>query len=92
MDFKQSFIAFFAIAGIALALPAAADDSAADDGTTIVVVAAAPINADKVSRDRANTANKRAAERAVEAVLSDVKLDLDIRLIGPTSKKIASDR
>ena len=43
-------------------------------------------------RERAENANSRAAEQAIEAVLDANRLDLDIKLIGPTSKKIVSDR
>lgn len=92
MEFKANLIAALVILGGTHALPASADDD-----TTIVVTESAALSAnnsaDKVSRVRkAAIANENAAERAVEAVLSDVKLDLDIRLIGPTSVKIASDR
>ena len=45
-----------------------------------------------VQRDRAKEANASAAEKAAEAVLADAKLDLNIRLIGPTSVKIAAER
>lgn len=41
------------------------------------------------NRERAEQAQVEAAEDAAEAVLSATKLDLDIRLIGPTS--IAGD-
>lgn len=41
------------------------------------------------NRERAEQAQAEAAQAAAEAVLSATKLDLDIRLIGPTS--IAGD-
>jgi hypothetical protein len=41
------------------------------------------------NRQRAEQAQAEAAQQAAEAVLSATKLDLDIRLIGPTS--IAGD-
>jgi hypothetical protein len=37
------------------------------------------------NRERAQQAQAEAAQHAAEAVLSATKLDLDIRLIGPTS-------
>jgi hypothetical protein len=37
------------------------------------------------NRERAQRAQAEAAQHAAEAVLSATKLDLDIRLIGPTS-------
>lgn len=43
-------------------------------------------------RDLARAANKVAAEEAAKAVQAANRLDLDIRLIGPTSVKIASGR
>jgi len=48
--------------------------------------------ADEVNRDRAEEATITATENAIATVLADTKLDLDIRLIGPTSTKIAGDR
>lgn len=47
---------------------------------------------DEVSRDRAEEATIAATENAIASVLANTKLDLDIRLIGPTSTKIAGDR
>jgi hypothetical protein len=43
-------------------------------------------------RDLASAANKTAAEEAAKAIQAANRLDLDIRLIGPTSVKIASGR
>lgn len=48
--------------------------------------------ADNQRRDLAKEANTTAVEKAVEAVLASTKLDLDIRLIGPTSVKVAGER
>lgn len=53
---------------------------------------AALADAGKVNRELAREANELAAEKAVKSVLENNKLDLDIRLIGPTSVKIAADR
>ena len=54
--------------------------------------AAQRANASEQSIERAKEANEDAAKQAVEAVLTSTQLDLDIRLVGPTSKKIAGDR
>jgi nucleoid-associated protein YgaU len=43
-------------------------------------------------RDMAKKATTDAAQLAIESVQADNKLDLDIRLIGPTSVTIANDR
>lgn len=48
--------------------------------------------ADMQQRELVKKANKDAAEKAAEAVVASTKLDLDIRLIGPTSVKIAGER
>ena len=44
-----------------------------------------------VPRELARQATENAAEAAIRAVTASNRLDLDIRLIGPTSKKIAGD-
>ena len=44
------------------------------------------------SIERAREANEAAAKKAAEAVVDSTRLDLDIRLIGPTSVKIAGER
>ena len=41
------------------------------------------------SREQAREANEEAARDAAEAVKAATQLDLDIRLIGPTSLKVA---
>ena len=66
----------------------------ADTETTVTVAADAPavVASDEVSRDRAEKVTTAATEQAIAAVLADTKLDLDIRLIGPTSTIIAGDR
>lgn len=46
----------------------------------------------KISRDLAEQANNEAVLRAIQTVQTDAKLDLDIKLIGPTSIKIAAKR
>lgn len=44
------------------------------------------------SVERARKANEDAADKAAQAVIDSARLDLDIRLLGPTSIKIAGDR
>ena len=78
--------------GLALATLFAANAGFADE----IVVTEKPENATTravdAQREQAEKANTAAVERAVEAVLADTRLDLDIRLIGPTSVKIAGER
>jgi hypothetical protein len=66
----------------------------ADTDTTVAVAAeaASVVASDQVSRDRAEKATTVATEQAIATVLANTKLDLDIRLIGPTSTRIAGDR
>jgi hypothetical protein len=45
-----------------------------------------------ISHDLAEQANNEAVLRAIKTVRTDTKLDLDIKLIGPTSVKIAAKR
>lgn len=87
MEFTRDLILRLAIASVFFTNAAAADDD-----TTIVSTEKVTVSTEAASRDSANAANKDAAEKAVEAVLAETRLDLDIRLIGPTSVKIASDR
>ena len=92
MEGKTKFSAtLLAIVSVSLATPAAADTAIAA-ADTIVSTAAVVVDTDSVSRKRAAKAINAAAVEAAEAVLADTKLDLDIRLIGPTSVKIAGDR
>ena len=53
---------------------------------------AAVDSAAETGRELAREANERAAEEAAKAVRAANQLDLDIRLIGPTSVKIAGDQ
>ena len=46
----------------------------------------------EASREQAREANEEAAREASEAIEASTRLDLDIRLIGPTSVKIAGQR
>lgn len=52
----------------------------------------ARVESSTVQRDLAKKANSDAARLAIKSVQADNKLDLDIRLIGPTSVKIANKR
>jgi len=87
MNDKRTLVAALALAGL-LAVNAAIGDE-------IVVTETrdeSTIQADEQQRNLARKANEAAVEKAVEDVLASTKLDLDIRLIGPTSVMIASDR
>jgi len=78
-----------ALAAILLSTTAMADT---DTTVTVTAEAVAVVASDQVSRDRAEKATTVATEQAIAAVLANTKLDLDIRLIGPTSTRIAGDR
>ena len=78
-----------ALATILLATAAIADT---DNTATVAVTMPAVISSTDVSRDLAEKATTAATEKAIAAVLADTKLDLDIKLIGPTSVKVAGDR
>jgi type II secretory pathway component PulK len=66
----------------------------ADTETTVVATAqtSAESASNEISRRQAEKATKVATEKAIAAVLADTKLDLDIRLIGPTSTRVAGER
>ena len=70
------------------AVPAAAEEEATDT----LVTTAVKVDTNEASRELAEVANATAAEDAAEAVLSATQLDLDIRLVGPTSVTIAAGR
>jgi len=78
-----------ALAAILLATAAIADT---DKTATVAATTPAVISSTEASRDLAEKATTAATEKAIAAVLADTKLDLDIRLIGPTSVKVAGDR
>lgn len=78
-----------ALAALVLSGTALAETESA---ATIDVDMPAANVADEVSRDRAQAATIEATKNAIASVLANTKLDLDIRLIGPTSTKIAGDR
>lgn len=79
------------VTGLALAGLFAVNAGFADEIVVTETLNAATVNSDVVDRELLKKVNAAAAEKAVEAVLADNKLDLDIRLIGPTSVKIARD-
>jgi hypothetical protein len=81
------YLAILLAALVAVSMPAFADQAPQQDAST-----AAAHPATTASRDQAKKANTRAAEQAIEAMLEANRLDLDIKLIGPTSTKIARDR
>ena len=78
-----------ALAAVMLTTAAIADTEAT---VTVAAQATAVKTSDEVSRDLANEATTVATEKAIASVLADTKLDLDIRLIGPTSTRVAGDR
>jgi hypothetical protein len=79
------------VAGLALIGLLAINTVFADEIVVTETRADATMPAEDTKRDLAEKSNA-AVERAIEAVLADTKLDLDIRLIGPTSVKIAAER
>ena len=87
MNDKRLLVAGMALAGLFAVNAAIGDElvvtETRDDSTH---------QTDDQQRNLARKANEAAVEKAVEDVLASTKLDLDIRLIGPTSVKIASDR
>ena len=66
----------------------------ATENQDAVAETAAATTADtaELNRNRAESANTAAVEDAIEAVLADNKLELDIRFIGRTSVVIADGR
>ena len=84
MQISRKLITGLAIVSVLFASAASAENSATTESSSI--------NVAKESLEQAKRANEAAAESAIATVLADTRLDLDIRLIGPTSVKIASDR
>ena len=78
MNHKLNWIAVL-LAGLLATSNAAADNAATRQGNDS-------------AREEARVATEAAARQSAEAVREANRLDLDIRLIGPTSKKIAGDR
>lgn len=69
----------------------ACNANAAEDDTPTKEADPTVVDATRLNRERAREATEQAARQAVQAVLESTKLDLDIRLIGPNSVKIAGD-
>jgi hypothetical protein len=83
-----ALIAALLLTGMSTAVMAdtKADESAAEKvGTVEAKHARATANIRDAERARAESLQAEAARDAAEAVLTATKLDLDIRLIGPTS-------
>lgn len=78
-----------ALVAILLTTAAIADTDTTAAATTETYAVSASY---EISRERVEKATTMAAEKAIAAVLADTKLDLDIRLIGPRSTKIAGDQ
>ncbi len=82
---RNRIIATIVVSGlIAASAPAAENQDAVTESTAATAADTAELN-----RSRAESANTAAVEDAIEAVLADNKLELDIRLIGRTSVTIA---
>ena len=87
MKYKRIMMAGLASASLLSMTTAFADEIVATETAEALTVSAA-----HVTRAQLKKANAAAVKKAVQSVLADTKLDLDIRLIGPTSVTIASDR
>lgn len=83
--------AFGAIALFAAFITLSAEGRA-ENSVDQVVAQRSATNTESVHRDQARKAMKDAVAQALDSVEANNKLDLDIRLLGPTSKKIAADR
>jgi hypothetical protein len=75
------------MAGLLVFNPAVADEPAPRETPKTETV-----DTDLSNRELASKANKAAADQAARSVIEATRLDLDIRLIGPTSVRIAGDR
>jgi len=81
------------VATIALSSLFAAHVAAADDQDAVAETKAATlVDTAEVNSTLAESATTAAVEDAIEAVLAENKLDLDIRFVGRTSVKIADGR
>ena len=87
MEITHRRTSILALAGLLAFNLSFADEVAPEETAKATVV-----DTDTVNRELAREANMAAAEQAVAAVLEETRLDLDIRLIGPTSVKIAGDQ
>lgn len=75
------------IGGLLLATVVSCNSGFADERETMDKKSTA-----ETQRQLARDAVELAAREAVKTVLENTRLDLDIRLIGPTSVRIAGDR
>ena len=73
-------------AGSTSTAPAMADDHVAFDTSE-----ASSEQIEEISKEQAKQANETAVEEAARAVEADTQLDLDIKLIGRTSVRIAGE-
>lgn len=87
MNNKRTLVAGVAIVALLTSYQSFADEIVVTETRSATGEIAAKANAEQLLKDSA-----AAAEKAAAAVVADTKLDLDIRLIGPTSVKIASKR
>ncbi len=78
--------ALLLFAGSTIAAPAKADDQPAFN-----TAEASATQVQEASKEQARQANEAAVQEAAEAVEADVRLDLDIRLIGHNSVVIAGE-
>ena len=85
---RNRIIATIVVSGLFAASAPAAENHDAVAETT----AATTADTTELNRNRAESANTAAVEDAIEAVLADNKLALDIHFIGRTSVKIADSR
>ncbi len=79
------------LASLALASLCAGTAGFADELVVTEVRSEALLVSDEAKLELAKKASSAEVEKAVEAVLADTRLDLDIRLIGPTSVTIAGE-
>jgi len=82
MQDKTQWMFVLAVAGLLTAPPGWAQDEAPEREERIDA-------AIEASKEQAREANEEAARKASEALEAATRLELDIRLIGPTSVKIA---
>lgn len=92
MENKHKLIAGLALAGLLGVTVSIADEIVVTERVEAAAKELANVSPVKIDRGVVKEANANAIKGAVEAVLADSKLDLDIRLIGPTSVKVAGDR
>lgn len=85
MNTKRTLAAALALAALLATHAGVADEIVVTESRDNTGELAARTTAEQLQKEHV-----AAAEKAVATVLAETKLDLDIRLIGPTSVKIAS--